>query len=163
MSTFEERLRIIRAMPDGPEKEKAILDLTRDYQNRQSALETQQLYAQRDLESAMEMPQARTAGPSGNPFAVAIAPNVMEYAAQGLRAYDANKRRNAAAEGLEGLSAGRESGLGELFRAGVNQSAPMTGDAVADKLRGDAMTSAGFGNLGMDEEEMLRLLRGGYG
>lgn len=149
---FEERLRYIQSLPEGEEKQRLIADLSRDYAGREELLSTEYSQAQDDLLGAMEMPTAQVAGSSSNPFAIAIAPDITQYAAQGLRAYDANKRRKGAREGLEGLSEGRERGLGGVMAAGAQ-------GALADRLR--TPMAGGFGSLGMseEEEELLRRRR----
>ena len=149
---FERQLAYIQSLPDGEEKDRLLADLTRDYANRGDLLGTEYSQAQSDLTAALDMPTAQVAGPSSNPFAIAVAPDITQYAAQGLRAYDAGKRRTKAREGLEALSEGRERGLGGVMRQGATR-------AMADRLRG---MPGGFGSVGMEEDELERLRRLGY-
>lgn len=153
-TVFELRLEQLRRMPPGPDRDEAIANLTRDYQGRSDVLSGQLTGAENQLADAFSgMPQAQVAGPSSNPFAIAVAPDITQYLAQGLRGYDAMNRRKQAMEGLEGLSQGREAGLGAMFQAGVGDRQA----ALADSLRGNAMQNAGFGTLGLSEEELRRL------
>lgn len=157
---FEQRLAAIQAMPDGDAKTKAIADLSRDYKGREEVLGAEYSDAVERLDDAFDMPQSRVAG-SGNPFAVEIAPSALQYAAQGLRGYNAMQDRDTARQGLEGLSEGRESGLGAVMGAGASPQS-----AMARQLRGgDAMANAGFGTLGMspEEEERIKRMRLGIG
>lgn len=158
---FEQRLAAIQAMPEGDAKTRAIADLSRDYKGREAILGEEYSQAVSDLDAAFDMPQSRTAGPSSNPFAVEIAPSALQYAAQGLRGYNAMQDRDTARQGLETLSEGREAGLGAVMGAGASPQ-----QAMAQQLRGgDAMKTAGFGTLGMspEEEERIRRMRLGIG
>ena len=119
-SIFEERLKAIQSMPEGPAKQQAIADLSRDYAGRTERAQGNLRNANSELAQAMTMPQARTAGPSQNPFAVAVAPNPMEFLAQGLRGYNAVQDRKGAMSALEDLSQGQERGLGAVMSAAMS-------------------------------------------
>ena len=150
-TAFQRQLAYIQSLPEGDEKSRLLADLSRDYAGRGDLLGEQYAQASTDFTSAMEMPEAQVAGPSDNPFAITVGPNALQYAAQGLRAYDANKRRNTAEEGLTGLSEGKERGLGGVMAQGAKQK------AMADTLR--KPMAGGFGSLGMSPEEEELLMR----
>lgn len=118
-SVFERRREAIQSMPPGPEREQALADLSRDYEGRSSMAEGRVDSAETELADAMDMPGAETAGSSRNPFAVAVAPSALQYAAKGLRGYRANKDRKAARADLEELSEGKERATSSMLDPGI--------------------------------------------
>ena len=150
---FEQRLAAIQAMPEGEMKQQAIADLSRDYEGRKDVLGTEYAQAQTDLDAAFDMPETRQSAP-GNPFSVAIAPSALQYAAKGLRGYDAMKRGREAKTGLEALSEGQEAGLGAVMGAGAQK-------AMANQLRQPMAGGFGTGGLSPEDEEKMRRIRAG--
>lgn len=151
-SIFQRRLEYIKTL-EGDAKEKALADLSRDYPGRMELASAELASAEGELSAAMDMPQTRVAGSSSNPYAVAVAPNALEYAAQGLRGYNAIQDRGRAKGELAALSEGKERGLGGLMESMAAQSS-----ALRQPAR-DAMATTGFGSLGLTEEELEELKR----
>lgn len=134
-SMYEQRRAEINRLPPGPQKDKELADLSRDYEGR-GALATDKLAtAQSDFSSAMD-PLAMTKGPSGNPFAVDVGPGIAAHVGRGMNMYNANKRRKGAEADLEGLSAGKESATKKLIGSmSEEEKRQQRKKALADGLR----------------------------
>lgn len=139
---FQKRLAYIQSLPEGQEREEAIADLSRDYPGRMAVAESELAEANQALDSSMVMPQTQTAGPSSNPFAVAVAPNALEYAAQGLRGYNAVQDRDRLRGEIEELSLGKERATGGVMDSMAAQASALRQPAV------DAMANTDFGRVG---------------
>ena len=113
---LQARLKEIRAMPPGDQRQQAIDDLSRDYPGLQAALNLD--VAQSEDLIGTEMPTSEIAGPSSNPFAVEVA-DPFGAAAAGFQKAQGYKMREAAREGLDTLSEQQQRGIGSAMNAGM--------------------------------------------
>jgi hypothetical protein len=116
-SVWEERLRQIEAMPDGPEKDLALEQLTRDYPGLAESLRSDVAFGE---EMAMTpMPKGGVAGPASNPFAVYVAGSPLEHAAAGAQKFMGHRERKGARDELDALSAQKQDATDALMRAAI--------------------------------------------
>jgi hypothetical protein len=119
-SIYQKRLDEINRLPED-QRQQALEMLSRDYQGRGELLGNQRSEAQGAYQGAMDsMPMgAQTAGPSGNPFAVAVA-NPLGSIAKGLEGYQAQQDKAAAETAMGKMSAGKEQATSALMGAQSN-------------------------------------------
>ena len=133
-SVWEERLRQIEAMPDGPEKDKALDQLTRDYPGLSEALRSDVDFGE---EMALTpMPEGGIAGPSSNPFAVYVAGSPLEHAAAGAQKYLGHRERRGARDELDALSAQKQDATDALMRSAIRGPLTPLEQWEEDKRRG---------------------------
>lgn len=149
-SMFERRLQEILAMPDGPEKENELRQLSLDYPGRLEDLAKQQAFSQ-EL-STQGMPHGQVAGSASNPFSVYVGANPLEFAAAGVEKYMGHKQNRDIQQQMTKL---REQGEGQnqkLLEAGLAAQQAQAGALRQGILTPDAQREW------LEEEERLRRL-----
>ena len=146
---FEKRLAEIQAMPDGPEKQEALRQLSLDYPGRLADLQRQEEHYGEMAGKAM--PQGTLAGPSSNPFTRYVGAGPVQHAVAGAEKFMGHRKRQ---EAMDKATALREMGEGQnqkLLAAGLNK-----------QLNQQQMTAEAMRKM---EEERRRqmLMYGGWG
>jgi hypothetical protein len=146
-TAFELRFEIIKAMPEGEQKTKAMEDLFKDYPGLMSQ-------AQDEIDKGFDMayqasPQATPSAP-GNPYSVTVAANPLEHMAVAGQRVKGQMDMNASREEQRGLSQSKKDAAMAMGQAALQQ-----GQAAGLRSRPGARGPVGPDGL-TDEERRQR-------
>jgi len=117
-TAFELRFEIIKQMPEGEQKNKAMADLFKDYPGLIAE-------AQDEIDKGTDMayqasPEATNAAP-GNPYSYSVAANPLEHIAVGAQRYMGQKQIADARQRMGDLSSSKEAAATALGQAALQQ------------------------------------------
>lgn len=151
-SIFQKRLAEIMAMPDGPEKQEELRQLSLDYPGMLEDLAEQREFGESMANS--ESPRGGVAGPASNPFSYYVAASPVEHAASGMKQYMGHKERKEAQGRIDDVRGMQQGQVQKALSAGLPPN-PQMQQTQADLLR---LTPEE-----LEERRRKMMMYGGYG